>query len=140
MILTFKKRFIEPILNGIKIHTIRLDPHNRWKIGMQIQMYSGSRFSKDYKKFNDAECMNVQKIEINYNGIYIDNMKPLTEVNDQIELFINDGFVSAQEFHKFFNYRLRRGSWIPFSLIEAVNSFSLSSDSLVIFASIVCYD
>jgi hypothetical protein len=36
MILGFKPCFVAPILAGTKIHTIRDDPHNRWKAGREI--------------------------------------------------------------------------------------------------------
>lgn len=44
MILTFSKidDFPTLILNGTKIHTIREDKHNRWKVGNTIQFWWGN--------------------------------------------------------------------------------------------------
>lgn len=36
MILPFKKRFVEPIMDGSKIHTIRRDSNNRWYRGRKV--------------------------------------------------------------------------------------------------------
>ena len=51
-----------------KLHTIRLDPHNRWKAGRSIQMAYGVR-TKNYNNFNKGipeleTCVSVQNIEI----------------------------------------------------------------------------
>jgi len=43
MILTFSKtEFVNRIKNGMKVHTIRVDKHNRWKIGMKIHFWLGN--------------------------------------------------------------------------------------------------
>jgi hypothetical protein len=42
MILTFKERFVPLILSGTKIHTIREDKYNRWKVGMKIHFWCGN--------------------------------------------------------------------------------------------------
>ncbi len=59
MILGFKKQFVEPILNGTKIHTIRKG--NRWKPGVKAQMATGVR-TKNYHCFKEVEIVSVQDI------------------------------------------------------------------------------
>lgn len=61
MVLGFKKHFVEPILKGTKIHSIRAG--ERWKPEMKIHMATGVR-TKNYHCFKEAICKGVQKIEI----------------------------------------------------------------------------
>ena len=65
MILGFKNQFVPAILDGTKIHTIRKDPHHRWKPGMTIQMATGVR-TKKYKCFKKAICVSVQEVRIEH--------------------------------------------------------------------------
>lgn len=64
MVIGFKKQFVEPIKKGIKGHTIRKDEANRWKPGMTMHMYTGGRFSKEYHKFAEKQCVSTQKIKM----------------------------------------------------------------------------
>lgn len=67
MILSYSKlRFVNLILSGEKRHTIREDPHRRWRIGMSIQHWYGSprNPSKAPFFFGDGECMNIEEIMI----------------------------------------------------------------------------
>lgn len=43
MLLGFKKRFIDPIKIGTKVHTLRRNPKRKPKIGETLHMYSGLR-------------------------------------------------------------------------------------------------
>ena len=73
MILSFSKKLKglgnwdfnapEKILAGIKKHTIRLDPHQRWKEGMKIHLAQGAR-TKHYKQFGEAEVAKVERLNI----------------------------------------------------------------------------
>ncbi len=63
MIIGFKPQFVDPILNGTKIHTIRLDPYERWKPGMKMHMATGVR-TKHYKQFAEKICVGVSFIHI----------------------------------------------------------------------------
>lgn len=65
MILSFKNRFVEPILRGTKIHTIREDKHNRWKPGKVIHAATDIR-TKKYNQFFSGVCESVQSFEIKY--------------------------------------------------------------------------
>ena len=105
MILGFKPRFVAPILAGTKIHTIRDDPHNRWKAGRGIQIASGVR-TKNYVQFYYGVCKSTQKIEIKYVDKFW--VKILIDGKDlptsRYELLAhNDGFNSIQDFYKWFD-------------------------------------
>ena len=129
-------RFREKIIKGIypysiynnidlhpKIHTIREDPHNRWKPGNIIHHAYGVR-TKNYDCFDEGECKSVQEIEIkeyfidendfvshSYTlinkgvprifRVFIDS-KMLSE--DEIDILArNDGFDSTKDFFRWFN-------------------------------------
>ena len=117
MILSFNKRFVKPILDDTKIHTIRKDKYNRWYPGRLIQMATGIRTSK-YHQFNQDTCKSVQAIRILW-----DDGQPcilMSDTADEEELMPfyfpngygeeqmkqlvkNDGFDSGDEFFKWFN-------------------------------------
>ena len=101
MVIGFKERFIKPILARTKLHTIRGDSHNRWKIGMRMHMATGVR-TKKYNQFNEEICKSVQKIKIySYPEIIIIDGRKLSypEISD---LSKNDGFESIDEFWSWF--------------------------------------
>jgi len=102
-----------------KIHTMREDPHNRWKPGMSIQMvYRGPKYSI-LDHFNKGipeleKCVSVQQIKIQWItftvaeksfqaiDITIDGGKSLR--SDQIMILAaNDGFNSVEDFMRWFN-------------------------------------
>lgn len=104
MVLGFKPQFVQPILNGTKIHTIREDKHDRWKPGMTIHFATGVR-TKKYKQFKEKFCVSIQSIEIKFkedflsvyiNGISMHGMSFLKTISK------NDGFESEWDFLKFF--------------------------------------
>jgi hypothetical protein len=66
MVLGFKEQFVDRILNGSKIHTIREDSKSRWKQGRVIQMATGVR-TKKYNKFTEQICISTQKFQIIWN-------------------------------------------------------------------------
>lgn len=107
MVLGFKPQFVEPILNGTKIHTIREDKKNRWQYGRSIQMATGVR-TKNYKCFAQRVCLGFRTIEINPNTktvIFTQANGQNHTLNDlQIELLaLNDGFKTVQDFWNWFN-------------------------------------
>lgn len=102
-----------------KLHTIRLDPHNRWKPGMSIQMvYRGPKYSI-LDHFNKGipeleKCVSVQKIEIRWwkntvlrkrfpwiKFVKVDGR--LLNPDEYFKLIRNDGFDSTPQFQKWFN-------------------------------------
>lgn len=100
-----------------KFHTMRLDPHNRWKAGRKIEMvYRGAGY-KIIDHFNKGipelgKCVSVQKIEIKVHpygseggsiyDISIDDGPMLTREQASV-LATNDGFDSLYDFEKWFN-------------------------------------
>ncbi|MGB1032957.1 MAG: ASCH domain-containing protein, partial [Flavobacteriales bacterium] len=102
MILGFKPQFVEKILDGTKIHTIREDVYGRWKPGMKIHFTTGIR-TKDYNQFHEGECTSIQRIEIypSTRTVLIDGWS-----RDDIErsnLAQWDGFESQDAFFQWFN-------------------------------------
>ncbi len=120
MILSFKKQFPwkaptnfeQRILSGSKIHTIREDPHGRWKAGRKIHFATGVR-TKNYNCFKEGVCTSVQSIHINYFiiGAFIKRLDIVIDgrivLNRDCEitdlLAINDGFNLTENFFKWFD-------------------------------------
>lgn len=69
MNLSFQPQFKNRILGGTKIHTIRADKTDRWKVGNTIHFCTGLR-TKEYNCFKMGVCASVQKIEIVYKIVY----------------------------------------------------------------------
>lgn len=109
-----------------KIHTMRSDPHNRWKAGRKIEMvYRGAGY-KILDHFNKGipeleVCKRVQEVSIVW---YRYHLKPLTILNNkggsaevpvvkidgreisghEVEILArNDGFNSVEDFFRWFN-------------------------------------
>ena len=105
MILGFKKQFEQPILKGIKKHTIREDCLNRWGAGRFIHMAIGVR-TPNYKCFKESKCISVQVIRITYDKYNKPNVIVSGRTLNTIEveqLAKNDGFPSTKEFYEWFN-------------------------------------
>lgn len=93
-----KSNFVEKILSGEKIHTIRRDSNNRWFAGRKIQFYTGAR-TKKAKKFGESVCVSVQSILI-IKGcwVWIDGSELTKEQlnSDEIDVLAkNDGLKSG---------------------------------------------
>ena len=102
VILPFKHRFVEPILAGWKIHSIRLDKARRWKSGRTIHYATGVR-TKNYRCFNMDTCRSVQSFELQLHPeivILIDSRE--LELNKYELLAHNDGFSSLVDMLTFF--------------------------------------
>lgn len=100
---------IHNIAFGIKIHTVRVDAKERFKVGMTLDHCTGVR-TKKFKKHITNTCKRIDKVfidprtkTIKINGI------ELSDLEKAIFAF-NDGFDSIQGFWKWFtetkNYRL----------------------------------
>ena len=104
MILNFKPVNVLPVQAGTKIHSMREDKHNRWKVGMDIQFSTGAR-TKWYKKFRtDGKCLGLQKVDI-YQGsrhamVRVDG-RILTD-KEKLTLAKNDGFKNVFAMMRFF--------------------------------------
>lgn len=127
MILSFsKKEFIDKILDGTKIHTIRQDKGNRWHAGKKIHVwYKNPRnvtqnpFPIEVLAFIDLEdripqeCISTQEIRmklINRREIIkvtIDSIDYYLSENGSWSILLsslirNDGFDSAKDFYDWF--------------------------------------
>lgn len=60
---SFKKRFAEPILAGIKAQTICADRKRHARPGEEIQLYTGMR-TKQCKLIGRSTCFEVQPIQL----------------------------------------------------------------------------
>lgn len=103
MILSFKDRFVEPILSGRKIHTFRLDLPNRWKEGNIIHFATGVR-TKDYHVFKTAKCTGVQPCVVSTvpEKLFVNIDHRMLSVYELHEFAVNDGFWGIAEMIKFF--------------------------------------
>ena len=108
MVIGFNKQFVPLILNGTKIHTIRIDQHQRWKPGMTMHMATGVR-TKHYVQFAKETCRSVQAITMGgvklCDGsirlvVWVDG-KALTPVQ-VLEFTRNDGFDSIDQLREWF--------------------------------------
>ncbi|SHF96843.1 hypothetical protein SAMN05444008_11534 [Cnuella takakiae] len=119
MVIGFKQQFVPYILSGIKIHTIRTDPHNRWRQGMKMHMATGVR-TRDYEQFNLEVVRSIQKVEIRH---YPKGKKIVAIDEDPIKTLVmlkqlvhNDGFLTTSDFFAWFNcnYKGKILHWTPF--------------------------
>jgi len=87
-----------------KIHTIRTDATDRWRVGLDIHMVVGNQQKWRYQFAPVLPCLGVQNIFMSYdriNGLEI-------SINGRYHywrtstLAINDGFTSIQEFEEYF--------------------------------------
>jgi hypothetical protein len=141
MILGFKRifpwgdetMFREKIMNGIKLHTFRADPYNRWKPCMSIQMvYRGPKYSildhfnKGIPELESLSGKQEVKIIWFYKNEYVETSLPLRTIagphgefdyypaiwidgrqlkEPEIkQLAINDGFDSVEDFFRWFKH------------------------------------
>lgn len=108
MLLTFSKEsFVQQIIEGRKIHTIREDKHERWKVGMKIHFWKGNPRNIKSNPYSFAEGV-VTKIV----SIKIDHrqLPPVIFVNggalvpEEKELLARrDGFSGLKSFFTWFN-------------------------------------
>lgn len=124
-----------------KIHSIREDPHNRWKTGMLIHHAYGAR-TKKYECFDESPCKSTQTIEIKemvmtssyHCYVYEESVqfgkrsekfykifKVIVDgralTSDEIDLLAkNDGFDSTHDFFRWFskNYKGKIIHWTDF--------------------------
>jgi len=108
MILSFRTdNFVKRIQDKTKIHTIRADKANRWRVGMKIHFWKGNprNPSKNPYPFElEGEHIHLvqatQKILIEAPKIYIDGH--LLCVTEAHSLALNDGFDNLADFLAFF--------------------------------------
>lgn len=100
MNLSFKHRFVNPILGGKKIHTIREDKHGRWCAGKAIHFCTGLR-TKAYNCFRIGTCVSTQTVKINGVRVWIDDRELDSAEIDLLAR--NDGLLVKEEFFAWFN-------------------------------------
>lgn len=93
--------FVEKILAGKKIHTLRMP--GRWKVGNKIHFATGVR-SKNYNCFKEGTVISIQKVLIDQSGkalkISVDGR--LLTVKEMNRFIMQDGIDSLFVFHTFF--------------------------------------
>ena len=110
--------FPQKIMDGIKIHTFREDPHKKWHKGRLIHHATGVR-TKYYNCFLKNECTGVQTVKILYEVFHCEVLKVEVLIDDLLiyfrgydridgesemkQLAKNDGFDSVEDFFKWFN-------------------------------------
>ena len=98
-----KSSFVEKILDGSKMHSIREDMDDQWASGLKIQFVTGDN-PEDYKQFSSGTCTSVQIIEISRSGG--DQMQVKVDGKalciDEIKLLAaNDGFDTLRDLFDF---------------------------------------
>lgn len=112
-----KYKFLNKILDSApKLHTLRQDPKNRWKVGMKIHPVINNRTKNRFQFSPVMEVKGIQEIEILHSKsnpgvarITIDGNEFYMGLtwscyNRKLEDFVrNDGFDSAEQFFAWFN-------------------------------------
>ncbi len=92
--------------------TIREDKKNRWKVGMKIHFYVGSRTKKAFRFAPVVKVKSVNKIQITYNKAICRQFKasPCILIDDvplhpkhYERIAQNDGFDSVEDFFTWFD-------------------------------------
>lgn len=101
-----------------KLHTIRHDPHGRWKAGMKIHPVINNRTPHRFQFAPTMVCTRVQEIEIDYclYGIISNDPTPIVVIDGahfynpkigidkgMLKLAQNDGFESIGQFFAYFS-------------------------------------
>lgn len=99
-----------------KIHTIRKDAFNRWRVNMIIHFVINNRTPKRFQFAPLLPVLSIQQIKIHYIGfpssgykirVLIDNNLFYQEGSPvdrgMLQLAINDGFNSVEDFFKYFS-------------------------------------
>ena len=102
----FKEKILDPLPGMyLKVHSIRVDNHDRWKAGRTIHHCYGNR-TKQRECFLVNTCVSTQRLSINYPSdgnvlVIIDGRR--LQWSEIGELVVNDGFSSVKEFFDWFN-------------------------------------
>ncbi|WP_163401457.1 hypothetical protein [Flavobacterium fluviatile] len=100
------KKLLKLVEAKPKIHTIREDPKDRWKVGMMIDFFINVRTKKMFRFAPVMPVVSVQTIEIYHFGekaksVCINGRK--LKVLRVKELAQNDGFDTVEDFFAYFN-------------------------------------
>jgi hypothetical protein len=104
MILSFKHQFVDKIINGKKIHTIRKDKHDRWHKGRKIHFATGIR-TPNYNQFYSGTCVSTQKIYINpdIKDVIVETKMTPEQNIDPEKIALKDGFDNENDFWDWFD-------------------------------------
>lgn len=116
---------------GIKIHTIRADTKNRWRLGMSIHFVIKNRTPQRFQFAPTIPVKAIQEIYIRWSGavvyVYLDGKVFYTNLTNEPEmlnhrmLFLakNDGFDSIEAFLQYFNsdFKGKIIHWTDFTYI-----------------------
>lgn len=98
------KRFDPYSAYAPKIHTIREDPHNRWKVGMKIHPVIGNRTPNRFQFAPTLTCTCADKIWITPDARFRVILDGHILTDQEIHtLALNDGFESVKQFFQWFN-------------------------------------
>lgn len=146
MVLGFKNQFQDKILSGSKIHTIREDKNNRWKVGNKIHFATGVR-TKNYNQFAEGVCTETEAFEIRYTtkgivktaNIFINsklegqaiwNNGTFKYASFSVDMIArNDGFQRTEDFFNWFNKDFK-GKIIYWELNKQIYAISSSVTSV----------
>jgi len=123
MLLTFSRTtFRDRIIGGTKVHTIRDDKHNRWKVGNKIHFWLGSPRNTSGKtkpyQFGLGEVSRVEEIQMDFailedwstDAVYIGDDIILKSDDELNALAENDGFDDWEQMKLWFDNPDRRYS------------------------------
>lgn len=114
---SFQEKFESkpPVNYNGKLHTIREDKNNRWKLGTKIHFFINCRKKNMFRFAPVLPVVSVQKVEIKWIG-FSDSIRPWVRIDgkniytiDQIDsdkmlqLAQNDGFDTVKDFFAYFN-------------------------------------
>ena len=116
MLLTFSRTtFRDRIIGGTKVHTIRDDKHNRWKVGNKIHFWLGNPRNTRGKtkpyQFGIGECSRVEDILMDFailedwstDTVYIGDDIILKSDDELNALAENDGFDNWEQMKLWFD-------------------------------------
>lgn len=108
MLLTFSKtEFRNRIRSGIKVHTIRDDKHDRWKVGNKIHFWLGNPRNTRGKtkpyQFGVGQVSRVESIRMDF-AIPEDWQQDIVYIGDDIVLKSNDELNALAENDGFNNW------------------------------------
>lgn len=123
MILTFSNpQFVTRILEGAKIHTIRDDKTNRWKVGRKIQFWSGNPRNVKNKPYQFASgiCTETEHIILNfrYNTLIISDRYVVMDFEKLDRFAKKDGFDNWDHMKDWFYQKYNFGIAFNMKLIH----------------------
>lgn len=101
-----------------KLHTIRKDPKDLWKVGMKIHPVINNRTKDRYQFAPTLEVKSIHRISINKDNFFRVVLDGKSLPDHKIRaLAINDGFDSMRQFFKWFDVDFK-GKLIVWGNIE----------------------